>query len=177
MRGHFAGWIGQRLQRGLARRHPRIVKDEAIGPAIAAPLAIVGRGNGASDERAIGAKTRRHVPRPEPCAAREKTAPWRVLAMARDGLDRSVPGAADAVAVAVPTPSRAAVVIARRRDGVADQRARARADNAAGNSAAGAAAGERRSDERAASGAERAADQRALLLLRRAAARYGQCAH
>src|ERR1700722_10044398 len=92
-------------------------------------------------------------------------------------LDRSVPGAADAVAVAVPAPSRAASMIARRRDGVADQRARAGADEAAGNRAAGAAAGERRSDQRAAAGAERTADQRALLLLGRVAARNGERAN
>src|ERR1700728_2424167 len=83
MRGYLSDGIGKRLQRSFARRHPRIVKDEAIGLAIAAPLAIVGRGHEASDERAIGAKTRGHVRRPEPRAAREETAPWRKLAMAR----------------------------------------------------------------------------------------------
>src|ERR1700691_3574276 len=77
MRGHFAGGIDKRLQRGLARRHPRIVKDEAVGVPIAAPLAKIVRGHEASDERTIRAKTRRHVPRPEPRAARERTAPWR----------------------------------------------------------------------------------------------------
>src|SRR6478752_6307005 len=86
MRGHFAGGIGKRLQRGLARRHSRIVHDEAIGSAIAASLAIVGRWRAARDEWTIGAKTRGHIPRPEPRAAREGTAPWRRLAMAREAL-------------------------------------------------------------------------------------------
>ena len=53
MRGHFTGGIGKRLQRGLAGRHARIVQDEAIRPAMAAPLAMVGRGDKAGDERAV----------------------------------------------------------------------------------------------------------------------------
>src|ERR1700677_343813 len=84
MRGHLGDGIGKRLQRGLARRHPRIVQDKTVRPAIAAPLAKIGREHEASDERTIGAKTRGHVPRPEPRAEREPVAPWRELAMARE---------------------------------------------------------------------------------------------
>src|SRR5271168_2349716 len=98
----------------------------------------------------------------------------RTIAMARGSADRSVPGAAVAMTVGVPAPAR--TVPARRRHGVADQRARARADDAAGNGAARASPGHRRPDQRATAGADRATGQRTCLLLRRVAARNGQCA-
>src|ERR1700727_1474210 len=84
MRRHLDGGIGQRLQRGLARRHASIMQDKAIRPAIAPPLAIVRRGSEAGDERTIRANTRGHGARPQPGAGPDRAAPWRELAMARE---------------------------------------------------------------------------------------------
>ena len=84
MRRDLGSGIGKRLQCGFTRRHARIVQDEAIGPAIAAPLAMVGRGHEASNERAVRGRTCGHVPRPAPRAERRRAAPWRrAKAMAR----------------------------------------------------------------------------------------------
>src|SRR5271165_5817714 len=60
MRGDPGGRIEEPLQRGLPGRHARIVQDEAIGPAVAATLAAIGRGKKPSGERTVGKTRVRH---------------------------------------------------------------------------------------------------------------------
>src|ERR1700722_2616764 len=84
MRGYLGGGIGKRPQRGLASRHARIMQDEAVGSAIASPLAMVGRGREASNERAVRGRTSCHVLRPAARRAQASSARARASATARE---------------------------------------------------------------------------------------------
>src|SRR5260370_12443674 len=60
VRRQFGGGIKEPLQRRLAGRHPGVVQDEAVGPAVASTLAAVGRGYKADGDRAVGRARVRH---------------------------------------------------------------------------------------------------------------------
>ena len=59
--------VAQQRQRAFGGRHAGVMQHDAVGPRIAAPLAVIGRGQDARDQRAVGIDApvmrRAHPPR------------------------------------------------------------------------------------------------------------------
>src|SRR5208282_4542660 len=86
MRRDLGGRIEKPIERGLAGRHPGVVQDEAIRPAVAATLAAIGRGKKPSGERTVGRTRGRH----EDGLAGDRKEVWRAsLAVAASGAQDS----------------------------------------------------------------------------------------